>query len=585
VVALIAFIRQYIFKGAKKNAAAPYIFLVLCFYVVFSTVYTLFVLDISAMFVRILLGLIFLAAYTVIERSPIGIALTSFLSPTFMAAILIAEAVYFRLAYDSGDVLLFSYLTGIAMISLTYMKSKMLALHIAVVSAAITAILFGFQISLIGLQFTITQNAIFFVACIGINVLVCVFSVSYARTLNALVSAENEATLASQAKGNFLAKMSHEIRTPLNAIIGLTDAELRKAAAAHAEPLQKIRASGALLLSIINDILDMSKIESGKFDLNPAAYDFAEMLYDVVTLNTVRIGGKPVTFSIDADSNIPRVLLGDALRVKQLLSNLLSNAFKYTQKGTVGLRVTCRVEEGKARLAFEVSDTGMGIAREDVEKLFGEYTQFDRAKNRFIEGTGLGLSICKGLVDIMDGKITAQSELGKGSIFTAEIVQAVVDKTPVGEKTVRALGDFTYVPEYGEPDVGYIAMPYAKILVVDDVEINLEVVAACLEPYEMWVDCIDNGAEAVRRMNQGEPRYDLILMDHMMPDMDGIETARRIRELGTPYAKTVPIVALTANALVGNDKIFADNGFQDFLAKPIDLQKLDAVLRKWCLKK
>ncbi|MCL1906171.1 MAG: ATP-binding protein [Clostridiales bacterium] len=574
---MIQLIRKYVLAGSEKNSAAPQIILVLCAYTVITSVYTQIFFGAQAAAIRFILGALIVAVFAVAERSPLSSTITAFLSPTLTAAVLIFGAFYFK-----GDGLLFIYVNCVALISLTYFSARGLAAYIMVVSAALVVLLFVFRVNLLGPEFSMVYNTISLIASMGLNALAYSFCMFCVKNLQALTEAKNEAYLAAKAKGDFLANMSHEIRTPLNAVIGLTEAELRrKLPDSNLENLRKIHSSGTLLLGIINDILDMSKIESGKFDLIPAEYVFADMICETANLNMVRIGTKPIEFSVSVEETIPCRLIGDELRIKQLLSNLLSNSFKYTREGNVELRVSWSSENGGARLFFAVEDTGMGIRDEDLKKLFSEYAQVNKKTNRGIEGTGLGLSICKGLTGLMGGNISAQSEYGRGSVFSVDIWQGIVDTTPVGAAVAAALKDFTYIPEQNEQGVEYIPMPYAKVLVVDDLEINLEVAACSMEPYGMQVDCVENGASAIQRVNDGGVEYDIIFMDHMMPGMDGIETTRAIRELGTEYARNVPVIALTANALSGNDKMFAENGFQGFLAKPIDPRKLDAVLRRW----
>ena len=394
------------------------------------------------------------------------------------------------------------------------------------------------------------------------------------------------AEMANRAKSAFLANMSHELRTPLNVVIGLTDLILEDNSLAGnvSENLLKISNAGSTLLGIVNDILDFSKIETGKLTLIRAEYHIASLLNDVITLINTRLGEKPISFCLNISDDLPGKLYGDDLRVKQILNNLLSNALKYTHAGTIELSVHCSTSNKKdVWMDIIVRDTGIGINEENIKKLFADYYQVESQASRKIEGTGLGLSITKKLVQMMDGEISAESEYGKGSIFRARIRQDFVDTVSIGPEVAENLRKFRYAEDKRivskklvRPDLSF-----AKVLVVDDMQNNLDVAAGLLGKYKMQVDCVLSGQEAVERIRFGKPVYNVIFMDHMMPGMDGIEAANAIRALDTDYARTIPIIALTANAIQGTEQLFYANGFQAFLSKPIDIMQLDSVIRKW----
>jgi signal transduction histidine kinase/CheY-like chemotaxis protein len=391
---------------------------------------------------------------------------------------------------------------------------------------------------------------------------------------------------ASEAKSQFLANMSHEMRTPLNAVIGLSELSLggTELSPAVEENLEKIYNSGLTLLGIVNNLLDISKIESGKFEIVPAEYDLPSLINDTINLNIIRIGSKPITFKLLIDETLPSRLCGDELRIKQIFNNLLSNAFKYTIKGSVILRIACQEADGAAWLTISVKDSGFGIRPEDQEKLFDDYNRLDYKKTHTLEGTGLGLALTKNIAELMGGTISVESEYGKGSTFTVRVKQEPVESPPIGAKMAENLMNFRYSVQKRNRNAGLarIKMPYARVLVVDDVPINLDVAKGMLRPYDMQVDCVLSGKEAVELIREHKVHYDAVFMDHMMPEMDGIEATRIIREeIRTDYAKRIPIVVLTANALAGNEEMFMSLGFDDFLSKPIDIMRLDAVVHRW----
>ncbi|MDR1708480.1 MAG: response regulator [Candidatus Accumulibacter sp.] len=407
-----------------------------------------------------------------------------------------------------------------------------------------------------------------------------------ARQNDELTRLKQVAESASEAKTRFIANTSHEMRTPLNAIIGLSELALEAPELPEdvEADLEKIYSSGVGLLSIINDLLDVSKIEAGRFALIPVEYDVPSMVNDTRSLNLLRIVDKPIGFSLAIDETMPSRLLGDEIRVKQIFNNLLSNAFKYTQQGEVEWRLSYERDGDSVWVTSSVRDSGIGIREEDIGKLFTNYGQVDTKSNRKIEGTGLGLAITRRLAEMMDGEITVESEYGKGSTFTVRIRQGFVSDAPIGAEVAKNLRGYGYVEGKRRRNAKLvrIQLPDARVLVVDDVPTNLDVVKGIMKPYGMKVDCVSSGAEAVAAVRAAKVHYDAIFMDHMMPGMDGVEATRIIREeIGTDYARRVPIIALTANAMAGNEAMFLENGFQAFLSKPIDIVQMDAAIRQW----
>ena len=497
---------------------------------------------------------------------------------------------------------------------------------------------------------------------------------------------KKEAVAASQTKADFLASMSHEIRTPMNAIVGMTEMILRDDINPGVrENARNIKSAGNALLAIVNDILDFSKIESGKMEIINVRYQLTSVINDIINIISVRMVDKNLDLVVNIDPMIPSELVGDEIRIRQILLNLLNNAVKFTSEGHITLQVAYKpVSNDMCLLHFDVSDTGMGIRPEDKDRLFNSFQRLDTRQNRAVEGTGLGLSICKRLMDLMGGTISVESEYGKGSTFSFELHQYIARQKPMAsvlenkkehvmyfdEKEIfresarndlQRLGvsarfasslkdldpasnasysyffvskplfdEFSheirhFCSEHGNPKIvlmfdknelssGYkdvlvvrrpvysavfasvltdkpiesldsdefqesFIAPEAKILVVDDNAVNLKVVKGLLEPYQMHVYTAGSGRQCIEILKDGKEKFDIIYMDHMMPELDGIDTLRLIRQMEGEYFQKVPVIALTANAVSGVREMFFKEGFQDYVSKPIELAQLEKSLK------
>jgi PAS domain S-box-containing protein len=406
----------------------------------------------------------------------------------------------------------------------------------------------------------------------------------FLNDMTAILSAIQKAEAANRAKTSFLVTTSHEIRTPLNAILGLSEILLLNQLPDKTRiDIEKIYLSGTNLLQIINDILDISKIETGNFVIETDSYNLAEAVNDCIQLNIIRISEKPIRFSLEINENIPVNLFGDEMHVKQIINNILSNAFKYTKRGNVVLVIDFeKIDEKKIAFLVNVKDTGIGIKQENIDSLFGDYTRFDQNANKFIEGTGLGLSITKKLVDMMNGSIVVESEYGKGSIFRIKLPQTITDNTPLGGETADKLKSLHYFWKNTKKKIVRKNFAGKKLLVVDDVPMNIDVAKGLISLYGIEVHGVSSGKTAIELIRSLSVSYDLIVMDHMMPEMSGVETARIIRsQINSDYARNVPIIAFTANAIQENMEIFFANGFNGYLTKPIDVYELDDLLNKF----
>ncbi len=387
-----------------------------------------------------------------------------------------------------------------------------------------------------------------------------------------LLAAKEAADQGNLAKSNFLANMSHEIRTPMNAIIGMDEMILRETAEAKTRKYAcDIKTASRTLLSIINDILDLSKIESGKMELVPIEYDFASVLNDIVNMTMKKAEEKGLLYTLEVDPDIPSVFNGDEIRIRQIILNLTNNAIKYTQQGSIGLHFS--FDHAADRLSFTVADTGMGIKEEDMNKLFSSFQRLDETRNRKIEGTGLGLNITKQLVELMGGGISVKSEYGKGSTFSVSVDQEVIDPTPIGDYTKLLEKAQVTAKKY----VPVVIAPEANVLIVDDNEMNLEVITDLMSETKIKVTTALSGQECLDMLKTR--KFDLILLDQMMPQMSGTQTLNIILE--EKLAEGTPVVALTADAIVGAKDSYIKEGFTDYLSKPVMFPELEGILAKY----
>ncbi|MBQ1849406.1 MAG: response regulator [Lachnospiraceae bacterium] len=446
-------------------------------------------------------------------------------------------------------------------------------------SVAFVGVVFGAMI----LQLLVLTDVYLTFGLVPVALLMILFSLEtpdyrkLMKTMDELEQARQVAMQANRVKSDFLANMSHEIRTPINAILGFDEMILRESKEEAIRSYgMNIKSSGHTLLSLVNDILDLSKIEAGKMEIVNAEYDVACMLSDLLKMISPRAADKGLKLSWEIDEAIPSRLLGDEVRVAQVLTNLMTNAVKYTLRGEVTLRVKLQKTEGdQATLLFEVQDTGMGIKEEDRDKLFSEFGRIEDAKNHKIEGTGLGLPISQKCLRLMGSELLFESVYRVGSRFHFELTQGIADATPIGDFDRAREGAIVNEAVFHED---FIA-PDARILAVDDVEMNLKVFRGLLKASKIMIDVAGSGEVAIEKIKKRH--YDCIFMDHQMPVMDGIETLQKLQKESPESIKDTPVIALTANAIAGAREQYLQKGFADYLAKPINGWELSALLHKW----
>ena len=548
---MIDLINMYIFGGRQKSANAPQVLLVLLLYAVVSTIYFTTLRNPFEFTVRIIMSVVLILTYIALERSWFKAETLAFLNPGVLITILTFGAVFFN-----GDFLILHYALGGAMVSHAYMKPRSLIRYIAYVSILQGLIIFIFGINILGANFTMAQNYVGFMTTLGLQLVIYSFCKSY--------------TTASHAKADFLSNMSHELRTPLNAIIGMTSiAKSVKSFEEVQQSLDKVSDASTHLLGVINDVLDMSKIESGKFELTKSNFNLHATIERTMSVMSISLSEKRLSFSQSIDDEIPELLVGDDQRLAQVLTNLLANAVKFTpDEGSIKLSVRLIDKApGHCMIQVDVSDTGIGISDEQQKALFTAFQQADINISRKYGGTGLGLSIAKNIVSMMEGKIWVKSKLGSGSVFS------FTSKFELGllkpeQETKEKIG------------MGGVLFHGKSILLAEDIEINSEIVKAFLEPIGINIVWAKDGIEALNLFTNCDGKFDAVLMDVQMPEMDGYEATRAIRKLNLPNAKTIPIIAMTANVFREDVEKCLASGMNGHVGKPIDVDEVMKVLKQ-----
>ena len=554
-------VQSFIFRNRPISKLAPHIHLLLVVLLVVRSVYVGLFFDSIYLILNIIMLFALVLSFWIFEMTLKNKFVLSFMTPFAFVFFLTLYAVFVF------DFLIFFYVVGAALMSLTYMKPKGMLIYIMLSSVFLLLIL-ALGINVLGEGFSPAQHFMSLFLATGLNLLLYFFNKSYTSLIDELEKTKEKALEASRIKSDFLANMSHEIRTPLNSIIGLTEVVSRYSTDRKvADYIKTLKKSSSHLLTLVNDVLDFSRIDQDIINVHEATYSFKSLIKDVLDVIRPRLEGKdpPIELDIDIEKDLLTFsLMGDKTKLTQILISIMTNSLKYTQMGYVRLKAE-RIPNDSSKevqIRFTIIDTGIGIQEKDKINLFTEFSRFNLDENANIEGAGLGLAIAHGFIKAMGGELKIDSVYQKGTTVIIDITQKII----CDEQINGTVEDESTNPKP------------TRLLVVDDVESNLVVIKGFLEHENFELHCVSSGLDAIQKSM--EHKYDLILMDHMMPVMDGAETMKKIRREDN-YNSRTPIIVVTANVLAGVKEEFIEAGFDDYISKPIDIMELNMMLSKW----